>query len=277
MTRTLGLPACMFTLSLASGCTSEAANTLSDASSDSSTPQPALPKPASSDPKVQQGWSSVVKEGCAQCHQSSNASDGVLSGQTTRVPHSTSYGSNLTPDPDTGLDAWDVASIVRALRAGVDNQGRALCPTMPRYSKMSESEGSAISAYLQSLIAVHHDIPQSVCPPIEPPPDTGVDDSTPDAASDATVADVEAGPCAPTIGEFSKCTYTVNLPCGGTYQESECYLLLSDCATLCTFGAANCHYLTGCEAGTVTATPTEPVQIECFIPTSVICGTGVDP
>jgi mono/diheme cytochrome c family protein len=275
MTRTLRLPFSLFTLAFAGGCTSEPASTPADASAESTLSSSTLPKPASGDPQVQKGWASVVKEGCAQCHQSADPEEGILSGQSARVPRSTAYGSNLTPDPDTGLDAWDAASIVRALRAGIDEEGHTLCSTMPRYSDMSDDESNSIAAYLQSLTAVHHDIPRSVCSPVAPLPDAGIDaDSASDASLD--VFDAEAGPCTPIVGEFSKCSYTVNLPCGGNYAQSECYLLLSDCATLCTFGAASCHYLTGCEAGTVTASPSDAVQIECFIPTSVICGSGVD-
>jgi hypothetical protein len=258
-------------------CTRGPASTPSDASIDSEAATLALPEPTSGDPKVQQGWSSVVARGCASCHQSV-ASDGVLSGQTTRVSQTTAYGSNLTPDPDTGMDAWSADSIVRTLRSGVDSQGQPLCPAMPRYPDMSNDEGDAIAAYLQGLTAVHHLIPESVCPPIKPSSDT---DAAADAMSDADAASDEtgaadAGPCAPSIGEFSKCSYIVNLPCGASYEESDCYLLLSDCATLCTFGAESCHYATGCDGGTVTASPKDPAQVECFIPTSVICGPGVD-
>ena len=232
-----------------------------------------IPKPPDGDPRVQQGWSAVVNQGCGRCHQSPGSDAGVLSGQTEPVPHTTSYGSNLTPDPDTGMDAWDAASIVRALRDGLDERGQALCAAMPRYADMSDNEGNAIAAYLQSLTAVHHYIPPSTCARIEPL-DAGADADT--SADSATEADAEAGPCAPSIGEFSKCSYVVNLPCGATYEQSDCYLLLSDCATVCTAGAANCHYTTGCDAGTVTASPGELIKVECFIPTSVICGSGVD-
>jgi mono/diheme cytochrome c family protein len=276
MTRMLSLPSSVLVLAFAGGCTSEPASVPNDASTDSESATFAVPKPTSDDPKVQQGWSSVVKRNCAGCHQSPNPSDGVLSGQNAPVAHTTAYGSNLTPDPDTGMDSWDTAKVVRALRVGVDNQGQPLCPAMPKYPNLSDDEGNAIAAYLVSLTAVHHDIPKSVCPPIEPRQDAGTDA---DAASDAALdgaTDADAGPCAPSVGEFSKCDYIVNLPCGASFEQRDCYLLLSDCANICTFGSANCHYATGCDGGTMTASPTDPAQVECFIPTSVICGFGVD-
>ncbi len=283
MTHDFTLTSCAFTLvslvGCVAGCTSGGTIPASDASTDVQTSSSVLPRPTSEDPDVQLGWSSVVKRGCPSCHQSADPTDGVLSGQTTPIADTTAYGSNLTPDPDTGMDAWNSASIVGAMRAGVDNHGQALCPAMPRYSDMTDDEGNAIATYLENLTAVHHDIPASACPSIKPMPDAGIEDAAiEDAASDATVLDAagepDAGPCTPTIGGFSKCSYIVNLPCGASYKENDCYLMLSDCVNLCTSGAENCHYVTGCDGGTFTASPTEPAEVECFIPTSVICGLG---
>jgi len=102
---------------------------------------------------------------CAQCHQSPNPDDGVLSGQTTPVPHTHAYGSNLTPDPDTGMDSWDAGSIALAIlsRQGVD--GGTLCGTMPAYTDagMGTAEAMSIAAYLQSLPPVWRPIPASTC------------------------------------------------------------------------------------------------------------------
>ena len=122
-----------------------------------------IPAPASSDPNVQAGYRAVLARGCPTCHQSTDPRDGVLSGSVAPVPGTQTYPRNLTPDPDTGLDAWDAATIARAVRAGIDDQDEALCPTMPKFSDMKDDEANAIAAYLQSLPAVHHDIPDSVC------------------------------------------------------------------------------------------------------------------
>ena len=214
-------------------------------------------------------------------HQSSAPGDEVLSGQTEAAVRGfeTAFGSNLTPDPDTGMDAWDAASIVGALRQGIDESGQPLCPAMPRYEDMSDEESLAIAAYLQSLTAVHHDIPASVCPPIEPSPDAGAD-----AAADFWPRGTEEptrrpGRARRASESFQKCSYIINLPCGGTYEQSNCYLLLLGdcCATLCDVGCRELPLRGGVrrrqsdvlDAG-------EPAKIECFIPTSIICGAGVD-
>jgi hypothetical protein len=141
--------------------------------------------PSNPDPKVQRGWQSALQRGCAGCHQS--ADSGVLSGQTDPVPSSTAFGSNLTPDPDTGMDSWDAGTIVASLRMGTDDKGLPLCPAMPKYADMGDDEAAAVAAYLQSLVAVHHAIPNSVCLPVKPVPDAGEDgasDAAPDAALD---------------------------------------------------------------------------------------------
>jgi hypothetical protein len=102
---------------------------------------------------------------CGQCHQSANPADGVLSGQTSPVSGTHAFGSNLTPDPDTGMDSWDAGSIALAIlsRQGVD--GGTLCSAMPAYTDagMGMAEAYSIAAYLQSLTPAWHPIPASTC------------------------------------------------------------------------------------------------------------------
>jgi cytochrome c1 len=115
-------------------------------------------------PSVEHGRLAVKARKCGDCHQSPDPRDGVLSGQTTPVtdyPHA--YGTNLTPDPDTGMDAWDAGTIANALRRGIDDQGQPLCAPMPRFADMSNDEVVAIAAYLQSLVPVWHAVPATVC------------------------------------------------------------------------------------------------------------------
>jgi hypothetical protein len=129
---------------------------------------------AEPDAPVAIGELAVQNRKCGQCHQSPDPADGVLSGQTTPVPGTQAYGSNLTPDPDTGLDGWSADDIASALTQGSDPAGNTLCPAMPAYPDMTPDEAAAIAAYLQALPAVWRPIPASVCPPCEPPPDGGI-------------------------------------------------------------------------------------------------------
>lgn len=121
--------------------------------------------PVDVDSAAGQGYLAVQSRGCAECHQSPDPTAGVLSGQTTPVPGTLSYGSNLTPDPDTGMDFWDAATIATGVLNGVDEQGRPLCSAMPAYVEagMGTGEAFAIAAYLQSLPPVWRAIPASQC------------------------------------------------------------------------------------------------------------------
>jgi hypothetical protein len=131
-----------------SGTTSDAGSLASDAS-----------------PTAAQGYLAVQLRKCGDCHQSWNPADGVLSGQATPLRETQSYGSNLTPDPDTGMDAWDAGSIASAILDGIDDRGNHLCPAMPHGADagMTGDEAFAIAAYLQSLPPVRHVVPASTC------------------------------------------------------------------------------------------------------------------
>ncbi len=112
-----------------------------------------------------QGYLAVRTRGCAACHQSPDPTDGVLSGQTTPVPGTLAYGSNLTPDPDTGMDFWDAGTIATSVLDGVDEHGQPLCSAMPAYVEAGMGTGEAleIAAYLRSLPPVWRSIPASQC------------------------------------------------------------------------------------------------------------------
>jgi mono/diheme cytochrome c family protein len=122
-----------------------------------------------------QGYAAVKSRQCGQCHQSPDPSDGVLSGQTTPVRDTRSYGANLTPDPDTGMDAWDADSIATAVLHGIDNRGAPLCPSMPIFADkgMGSDEALAVATYLQTLTPARHVVPASMCAAVASARDAG--------------------------------------------------------------------------------------------------------
>jgi len=115
------------------------------------------------------GAAFVAQRGCPTCHEPADHA-GTLAGQLTPVAGTLAYGSNLTPDPATGLGTWADIEIVRAIRFGVDNLGNPLCPAMPQYPDVGDVEANAIVAYLRSLLIVTQPVPASMCPPIKPMP-----------------------------------------------------------------------------------------------------------
>jgi hypothetical protein len=144
------------------------------------------------------GLEFVQQRGCPGCHQSSNAADGILSGQSTPAPGSTAYGGNLTPDRTTGLGGWADIEIVRAIRYGVDDGEMTLCPAMPRYDGtdpsqpfLTDVEASAIVAYLRAIPPVQRAAPPSMCPPVKPPPALDLSVPAMDLASPADLSEPE--------------------------------------------------------------------------------------
>ena len=103
---------------------------------------------------------------CGHCHSNDpKNADGVLSGG--REFHNwrigTARGTNLTPDPETGLGAWSEAEIVRALRNGLSRDGRLIAPIMPYewFHGMSDQDALAVARYLKSLAPVRNPVRQS--------------------------------------------------------------------------------------------------------------------
>ena len=76
------------------------------------------------------------------------------------------YPSNITPDVDTGIGAWTDHQIVAAIRAGQGRHGTRRIAVMPwqGYAKLSQEDAMAIAAYLLSIPAVSHDVPEEVKP-----------------------------------------------------------------------------------------------------------------
>jgi mono/diheme cytochrome c family protein len=127
------------------------------------------------EPSAARGYLAVTSRQCGQCHQSPDPRDGILSGRMAPLDGTQQYGSNLTPDPDTGMDAWDADTIANAVLEGVDDQGGRLCPPMPTFADagMGYDEAVAIALYLQSLTPVRHFVLSNACPQLNPAKDAG--------------------------------------------------------------------------------------------------------
>jgi cytochrome c len=133
--------------------------------------------------RAARGAIEVVRKGCIDCHQSPFPEDGTMRGQTSPRRGTKAYPANLTPDVETGLGTWTDDQIVRAMRLGIDKDKVPLCFTMPRFD-LSDELAYDIAIYLRTLPPVHHEIPESTCPPLKPRPDAG----SPDAGEDDAAA-----------------------------------------------------------------------------------------
>ncbi len=86
----------------------------------------------------------------------------VLSAILDGLP-GTVVAPNITPDRETGIGAWTDGEKIRAIREGVDRNGRALFPMMPYegFRRMSDEDVESLVAYLNSLAPVRHSLPQT--------------------------------------------------------------------------------------------------------------------
>jgi mono/diheme cytochrome c family protein len=103
--------------------------------------------------------------GCGGCHTSratgnlfvegEQADLFLAGGNVLDVPGTAHlYIPNLTPDPE-GLGTWTDDQILRAVRDGVDKDGKFLAPMMPydNYQHLSDDDGKALVVYLRSIPA----------------------------------------------------------------------------------------------------------------------------
>src|SRR5690349_2879349 len=69
--------------------------------------------------------------GCS-CHTLASGPVGA-GGAEIATPFGKFYGSNITPDAETGIGAWSDAEVDAALRRGLRRGGEAESPVMPWY------------------------------------------------------------------------------------------------------------------------------------------------
>jgi hypothetical protein len=85
-----------------------------------------------------------------------------------KLSFGTVYTANLTPDKDTGLGAWTEEMFTRAVRTGrhMGGNGRPILPPMPwpNVAQLSDGDIKAVFAFLQSIPAIHNDVPAPKVP-----------------------------------------------------------------------------------------------------------------
>ncbi len=100
---------------------------------------------------------------CGQCHaEDVQDPDGPLVGgfEFKSWRFGTYRAANLTSDSATGLGRWTAGEIVRALRTGVDEEGKVLLPVMPYewLRELSDRDALAMALYLKALEPVRHNV-----------------------------------------------------------------------------------------------------------------------
>jgi mono/diheme cytochrome c family protein len=95
--------------------------------------------------------------GCG-CHTGPDGPVGAGGGEVP-TPFGTFYGSNITPDRETGIGAWTDEEIAAAVRGGWLRDGSAESPAMPyyRYAAMTDADLADLIAYLRALPPVRRE------------------------------------------------------------------------------------------------------------------------
>ena len=102
---------------------------------------------------------------CVVCH---TAGDGPRNagGHAMDTPFGTIYSTNITPDPEHGIGKWSFEAFNRAMRSGIDREGRHLYPAFPytAFTHMSNEDMQALYGYLMAQPPVAHEPPKTALP-----------------------------------------------------------------------------------------------------------------
>jgi mono/diheme cytochrome c family protein len=113
---------------------------------------PEAPAGSSFDPAaVATGAQLAAIGNCIVCHTATGGRP-YAGGRPLQTPFGIIYGTNITPDPDTGIGRWSGAAFARAMREGLDREGRHLYPAFPydHYTKLTDEDIRAIYAFMMT-------------------------------------------------------------------------------------------------------------------------------
>jgi mono/diheme cytochrome c family protein len=113
---------------------------------------------------IERGRYLIHAGGCISCHED-NA--GTLSGgMAIESPFGAFYASNITPDPVTGIGAWQGSDFLLALQHGRTPDGSFYFPAFPyrAYAGINDADVLDIAAYLMSLDPIVAQAPEHNLP-----------------------------------------------------------------------------------------------------------------
>jgi mono/diheme cytochrome c family protein len=118
---------------------------------------PAIEQPPPFDAAlVRRGRDLAAIGNCSDCH-SVRGGKSLVGGLPVPTPFGTIYSSNITPNAETGIGGWSEAAFRRAMRSGVDREGRHLYPTFPydHFTNVSDEDDRALYAFLMTRQPEH--------------------------------------------------------------------------------------------------------------------------
>jgi len=100
---------------------------------------------------VQRGAALAAIGDCDTCHTAPGGR-AYAGRRGIPTPFGTIYSTNITPDPETGIGRWPEQAFVRAMREGVDRDGRHLYPVFPydHFDIVDDDDLHALYAFLMT-------------------------------------------------------------------------------------------------------------------------------
>lgn len=114
---------------------------------------------------VRRGATLAALGNCAGCHSAPGRAP-LSGGLPVETPFGAIYASNITPDPETGIGRWSEAAFRRAMREGIDREGRNLYPAFPynHYTLVTDADDAALYAWLMTRPAASATVPAPALP-----------------------------------------------------------------------------------------------------------------
>jgi len=107
---------------------------------------------------IRRGEYLVRAAGGCSCHADPDSRVFSLAGgRAIETPFGTIYGTNLTPDPETGIGGWSDEDFAAAMREGIGPDGTVYYPVFPypSFTKMTDEDVRDMKSYLDSLPPVN--------------------------------------------------------------------------------------------------------------------------
>jgi mono/diheme cytochrome c family protein len=133
-----------------------------DVANEPTSPPPTAPPLSPEAAKIESGRYLAVAGNCASCHTQANGA-AYAGGVAFETDFGTIYSSNITPDTTVGIGAWTEIQFVRAMREGIDADGKHLYPAFPytSFTKVNDADLSALYAYLKTVPSSDFQAPEN--------------------------------------------------------------------------------------------------------------------
>jgi mono/diheme cytochrome c family protein len=118
------------------------------------------PRPSFDHAQIRRGQMLAALGNCSSCHTTRNGPP-FAGGVPVSTPFGTIYGTNITPEPKTGIGSWSEAAFRRALREGISRDGHHLYPAFPydRFTHLSDDDIAALYAFMMTRDPVQAETP----------------------------------------------------------------------------------------------------------------------